>query len=118
MLLSYLQAAEVLNVSKRQVERLVSAGHIPTIKMGSRSRRINSLDLNNFIEERREWQSTNEEKSGGSSSRRAAKSTVDPLGQPRSGKRKHLNESSEKRLPSSSIISEPAQKHSGHGATL
>ena len=110
MLLTYQQAAEELNVSKRHFERLVGTGDIPTVKVGKRSRRIEPEDLAIFITENKQCLSTSEAQSGGASSKQAGTNTADPLGQPRSARRKRSSANLGKKLPNTCTQTEPASR--------
>lgn len=50
ILLTYQQAADVLGVSDRTVWTLVDHGHLPCVRFGGRTVRIDRRDLDTFIE--------------------------------------------------------------------
>jgi excisionase family DNA binding protein len=53
-ILTYLEAAGALKVSVRQVKNLIHRGELPAITVGLRSRRVSRIDLDAYIERRRD----------------------------------------------------------------
>ena len=52
-LLNYKAAARLLGVSDRTIYEFVRQGHLPSVRLGNRSVRIDPGDLRNFIESRK-----------------------------------------------------------------
>jgi excisionase family DNA binding protein len=50
LLLTIPEVAEQLRVSKRTVERLISAGRIPVVRVASQRRFVRRTDLESYVE--------------------------------------------------------------------
>lgn len=53
-LLNYRQAGKILGVDPRTIFEYVRRGELPSINLGYRNKRIDPVDLRNFIESRKE----------------------------------------------------------------
>ena len=53
-LLGVAEAANRLGISRRLAWALISAGHLPVVRIGAKTIRVDLVDLEAFIDERRE----------------------------------------------------------------